>query len=273
MSFDSYFDHAGLLVNKFSGDDCGDSAQMMGLYRFGRYMKLRKDKESLAREQAKFAQELDILTYVEDVKDKEQTIIRTIPHPGTYVRHPSPCTPNWAGNPHTFSRDQQRSLVFAMGALKQKRKLLQAFWKHILRLGWYQNDQETDGTSIPLYRRDVAPPDVLGEYLRAGYMAGFYFLAVLWPLLFASDIFLIIGLLGNLYKWKEDPTNVDDDNQLLELLQAKVALPTPLSFLARKIYKYFRPGGVLKAFTTKHRLESGSPPFTELYTDIINKEL
>jgi hypothetical protein len=160
-----------------------------------------------------------------------------------------------------------------MGVLKQKKKLLQIFWQHIKRFGWYQNDQEVDGTSLPLYRRDIAPPDVLGEYVRAGYMAGFIFLGILWPLLIASDLFSLVGLLINLAKWKHNPADVDDDNQILAILQAKVALPTPISWLTRKLYKWFRPGGAVNAMATKHRAETGSPPFIELYKNILNKEL
>lgn len=274
MGFDQYFGKAsGILINKSgpSGEDGGDSAQMMGLYRFGRWMKFRKDKDIIAREQAKFAQELDILTYTEGSNgDMAGGRCSLVSFSGIYVRHPKPCYPGWAANPNCFSRDQQRSLVVAMGALKQKKKLWQIFWKHIKRGGWYQNNQEIDGTKK---LADFAAPDILGEYVRAFYMAGIIPVGILWPLLLATDLSALLGLLLSLIKWKRDPKDVDDDNQILTVLQAKVALPTPISWLTRKLYKWFRPGGAVNAMATKHREETGSPPFAELYTEILEKEL
>lgn len=278
MSFDNYFDTAGLLVNKLNpatpDGDGGDSAQMMGLYRFGRYMKQRASKNDIAmdRDQARFASELDILTYTEGHGNVDTTgaIHKQVSYPGIYVRHPKPCSPDWAANPRTFSRDQQRSLVVAMGALKQKKKLFRIFWEHIKRGGFYQNNQEIDGSKK---LADFAAPDILGEYIRAFWMAGILPVLILWPLLLLTDVSALVGLVISLIKWKRHPEDVDDDNQILTVLQAKVALPTPISWLTRKLYKHLRPGGAVNAVTIKHRAETGSPPFAELYTDILNKEL
>lgn len=272
MGFDGYFDQAGLLTNILNGYDGGDSAQMTGLYRFGRWMKFRNDPAMLAREQAKLSSELDILTYTQGHDYIDLTGVKhdSISYPGIYVRHPMPCSPSWVGNPHTFSRDQQRSLVFAMGALKQKKSLWQIFCQHVKRLGWYQNDQDSYGNSLT---PDFIAPNVLGEYVRAGFMAGSWFLSILWPLLLASDLFMFIGVLISLYQ-QRDPNEADDDNLILSLLQAKVSLPTPLSWLSRKIFKLFRPNGYDYGMKTKHRQETGSPPFyLELFKEILDREL
>lgn len=275
MGFDEYFDEAGLLTNG-SNRDGGDSAQMMGLYRFGRYMQLRGNKGALQREQAKFAQELNMLTYEEWVLDKENHVQEKHSHPGVYVRHPKPCHEAWWANPRTFSRDQQRSLAMAMGALKQRKALWQIFWQHIKRIGWYQNDQEIDGKKK---LADFAAPNILGEYTRAFYMAGIVPVAILWPVLLATDLSALVGLVINFaYTWKQFDS-CDDDNDIMAHLQAKVALPTPISWLNRKLYKWFRPkcnapgNGPISAFNRKHRSETGSPPFGELYTPILEREL
>lgn len=287
MGFDEYTGiNSGLLINKSgpSNEDGGDSAQMTGLYRFGRWMKFRKDADMLAREQAKFAQELDTLTYTEGHGGIDMTGVKhdQISYPGIYVRHPKPCYPGWAADPHCFSRDQQRSLVVAMGALKQKKQLKYIFWKHIKRLGWYQNDMEIDGKKK---LADFAAPDILGEYIRAFWMSSGTIvrglLGILYPVLIVTDIVALIGLLMCFYKWR-NPDEADDDNLILTVLQAKNALPTPISWVCRKIYKRFRPvcpgadeklNGPISAMSWKHRYTTGSPPFIELYYNILKEEL
>lgn len=276
MSFDNYFDDHGLLVNMADGrPDGGDTAQMTGLYRFGQWLKAKreKDKETLARIQGRFAQECEMLTYVELVKNKQNDVIDHKPHPGVFVRNPGPGYPAWAANPHTFSRDQQRSLVVAMGALKQKKQLWLTLKRHVARLGWYQNDQEIDGSKKTA---DFAAPDILGEYIRAFWMAsgpvGRVLGLLAYPVVLLTDVSAFVGMLLNFINWR-NPNDVDDDNAYMTMLQAKHALPTPLSWLARKIYKHLRPGGPLHAMEWKHRSETGSPPFFELYKETLEKEL
>lgn len=285
MSFDDYFDNDGLLVT-MPDQDGGDSAQMMGLLRFGQYIKYKNDPEMLGRLQGRFNQELDILTHVELVKDKDDTIIKSIPHPGTYVRHPG--LGKWWANPKTFSRDQQRSIVMAMGAMKLKKKLFQIFWNHIKRFGFYQNTEDFDGTKKPL--ADFASPDHWGEYIRAFYMSGLKFFILLWPLLLFTDLFALIGLLLCFPSWDSNPDDADDDNLIMHTLQAK-SMPTPISWLTRWLYFKYRSvagykedlkitplktihkkNGPLSAVTWKHRTATGSPPFAGLYADVFKKE-
>lgn len=297
MGFDEYFDHTGLLINRSIPEgDSGDTSQMTGLLRFGNWLKFKSDPDMLVREKAKFDQELDILTYVEDIKDKEQNIIKTISYPGIYVRHPKISNPSWASNPRCFSRDQQRSLVVVMGSLKQKKKLWQIFWNHIKRGGFYQNDQEIDGKKK---LADFASLNILGEYIRASYMAGIIPITVLWPVLLATDLFMLLEVVINFIPWYNhncwnNPDNADDDNLIVSLLQAKKSLPTPISWLARKIYKWYRPiagytdetktiplrnnppkglKGPQSAMAWKHRQSTGSPPFPQLWIPILDKEL
>lgn len=270
LSFEPWMDHWGFLVT-MPNEDAGDSAQKMGLYRFGRYIQYKSDSNQLGKEQAKFAQELDGL---EDSNKK-----------GYYCRHPD--TQMWWGRSNNFSRDQQRSLVMAMGALKQKKRLFIIFIKHLMRLGFYQNNMSNDNTTrqVP----DFASPDIIGEYIRAFYMAGFKFLIVLWPLLMITDLFALLGLCINFaFNWS-NPDNSDDDNLIMATLQAKMALPTPISWINKLLYKKFRPiagytdetktislasigttmNGPQSALAWKQRLATGAPPFYSQYENIL----
>ena len=271
MGFDDYMDQAGLLYNNANGlKDTGDSAQMTGLLRFGKWLSA-PDQASRDKQQYKLEQELDVLTYTEGWHGKDLTGAeqKSISYPGIYVRHPKPCYPGWASNPHDFSRDQQQSLVIAMGALKQPKKLWQIFWQHCKRFGFYQNDQDITGAKqIP----DFATPDRLGEYIRAFWMAGIWPMVLLWPLLLFTDLSAFIGLMISFYNWR-DPSQADDDGLIMSMLQAKKALPTPISFLIRKLFKWFRPGGYDYGMKTKHRVETGSPPFGSLWVPILEREL
>lgn len=294
MSFDNYFSpETGILGTTRDGVtfDEGDGAQKMGLLRFGRYLSFKNDKEKVQREEAKYAQELDALESPE--------------RKGWYVRSPA-IGKLWWKNPYCFSRDQFRSTVIAMGALKQRKRLLRLVWEHVKRLGFHQNIETIDGENelpdilVRIFPKlkgkqmpDVTSPDAWGEILRALIMA-FPVLKVLYPVLFiilcVTDLFALGGLLLSFNHWK-NPDEADDDNMIMSYLQAKYAIPTPISLLTRKIYKHYRPAagftddtkvfpltkqgrtGAFMAICWKHRPSEGAPPFGALYLSILEKEL
>ncbi len=262
--------------------DGGDSAQKTGLNRFFRYLKFRDDKDQLGRETAKLLQEMDGL---EDPNRKNY-----------YRRHPDPSY--WWSRSSNFTRDQQRSLVIACGALGLKKRLLGMLWAHICRFGFYQNNRHPD-ESLGWKMPDVAAPNHWGEYVRAIYMLGgvFKLTAVLWPLLLVTDVFAFIGTLLERRKWA-DPNEADDDNQIMSTLQARVALPTPVSFLHRRYYIHNRPlagfidpelgqrtlpirnapgnrdmTGVESCLWWKHHEINQGPPYYETYNDVLKKYL
>ena len=218
---DWYFDHYGLLVVKpwpepwtYDNGDAGDCAHNTGFNRFLRYCKFKNDPDQLNREQNKFAQELDML---EDPKKRNN-----------YRRHPDETY--WYSRSNNFSRDQQRPLVMAMGALKQKKRLFGLIWEQVKRFGLYQNNRhpdETRGWKMP----DVPAPNHIGEYIRAIYMLGgvFKLIAVLYPVLVVCDM---CGFIGTLFARKDwvNPNEADDDNRIMATIQAQLALPTPNSY-------------------------------------------
>lgn len=153
-------------------------------------------------------------------------------------------------DPKDFSRDQTNPLLMAMGALDLP-DLLKSWWKGLIgRWGFYQNG-------------DFAGPQDWGMYFRARKMK------LAYPFLLFSDLFLVLNsVLRCIYG--RDPNNVGDDiNHTMMLLQAIVRYPTPISFLARKIYAKLRPGGVQQAWDTYFSPASHANPFNDMARDLI----
>lgn len=152
-----------------------------------------------------------------------------------------------------FSRDQQSSLVIAMGVYKLFEPLKRMFWQHVKRLGFYQN-------------KDYASPEHWGYYIRAFGWRWLY-----WYL-YLGDLFMLLNVYIRLHKAK-DPNDVGDDlNLSLALLQAHLSMPTFISKYALELYKK-RPFGVQYAFDWYFREETGANPFNELYAPIIERYL
>lgn len=177
--------------------------------------------------------------------------------PGIFVRHPV----QW-NDINDFSRDQQTPIVISMGFRQEFGPLRRILNKHLSRFGRYQN-------------KDLASPEHFGFYIRA-----FKFLP-LYPLLFLGDMFMLLNtLIICLYKGRDKDNVGDDLNHILSLLQAKLSMPTPISFLARILYiacrpsnygneKYHEKSAIQGALTWYFRPESGAPPIHEIYRPII----
>ena len=145
---------------------------------------------------------------------------------GLFVRHPD--LAHWYSRPNTTSRDQLTPVVVACGLLNCRHLLRRIFFAHVKRLGFYQNWRESDGT---FKIADYASPEHWGFYVRS--FNAWY----LYPLLFISDIFSLVGTLYKVYKYSRTPKNVDDLNRIVSLTQSNLVLPTPISKLSLKIYK------------------------------------
>lgn len=166
--------------------------------------------------------------------------------PGIFVRNPV----NY-NNPKDFSRDQTVPLILAMGENNRQDLLKVVFEKQVRRFFLYQNN-------------DIGLPEDLNYYIRAFKYWPAY------PLLLIGDFQMLINSIFRCIIGR-DLNNVSDDiNHTLVLIQAQKYMPTPISWLARKVYKWFRPGGVLRAWQWYFRTEAGGNPFHELYKDLIN---
>lgn len=170
--------------------------------------------------------------------------------PGIYVRHPY--QDDFRSDPRRFSRDQQRPLVIALGRYGMHDRLWRMTKQHALRLGKYQN-------------LDFISPVGFGEYVRAFDAKPFY------PLLVVSDFFLFLGSVQLVVTASFNPDEVDDNNHVMTLMQARDVMPTPFGMLAMKTYLWFRPKNmgnsvfglddpVEGALAWYHRAETGGNP-------------
>ena len=233
-----YHDENGLIVQRDM--DGGDSAGREGDYWFAKALiDPRSDLMFVTNKELTFSEVLTLLQV----------------SPGVFVRNPrhNPTTPpdkSW-NDPTDFSRDQATPLIIAMGANKEYKVLRSMLWQQIKRFTLFQN-------------KDLAGPQDWGHYIRA--FNAWY----LYPILLVGDIFMLTNsvircIVGN------DENTSDDINHTISLLQAQHSLPTPISWLSRKIYKWFRKGGVQNAWDHYFKPESGANPFNEIFNKLISE--
>lgn len=184
-----------------------------------------------------------------------------------FVRHPfqgpdfrPPET--FRDDPNHFSRDQQDVLVCMMSVHTMGPYLRWTAWNHVKRLGRYQN-------------KDWANLSTIGIYIRA--FRAWY----LWPLLCLLDLQLLFNAFSIWVKAMRNPDHSDDLNHIARLVHAQAVLPTPVSWLARKLYKLIRPKGplshaepsaIMAALRWYFRASNGgNPELAELYRPLVER--
>lgn len=236
--YSKYIDSKGCVLK--SNGDGGDCAQ-----RTGTYYALKAWRGSL--------------TKVDRINFKRAIKALQVPGQwGKYRRHWN--EKSWPSQDCVMSRDNWKSIIVSMGELGLHKELFIAmlrwlcrgmFMTNTIRNGvfrdykLYSQDPFRHHTWIPGWRiPDFAPFD-LGVYIRA------FSAWPLWPLLLVLDSELLVNsiikvIYGRLWKYlpekitRKVTKSADDINFIIELIQARKRLPTPLSWLARKIYN-FRP--------------------------------
>jgi hypothetical protein len=214
----NYLDLKGLPVQR--DGDGGDCAQRIGMITFGRF--LNRDG---------------------NIYQLNQWLSKITMDDGQFVRHPDPT--KWYSNPKNFSRDQTRSLVMAMGAYGLKDQLKANLVQLIKSFGFYPNiypNYVSPGDSGYVKKvPDIASPEHYAEYIRAFYASGDKRMLALYPVVLLGDCFKLLGALIDVFYTDKDLTRTDDVNSIMSHLQALRWMPTPLSWLARKIYTKYRP--------------------------------
>lgn len=182
--------------------------------------------------------------------------------PGDYYRYPPQPQYKIASD---FSRDQRMQMLLAQGSLGFLSDILASAKADLKRFSRTPNG-------------DVIGPQEWAMYVRALYATGWWPVAVLWPLVFFGDLFQIANVLlislvlarepSRIAKWlaskglyflaQQYPSSVAPNNPsawsqygpknvgndilaVLYMLASKRWLPTPASWLARKLYKWLRP--------------------------------
>ena len=209
--------------------DGGDTASREGLYWFSQSLYAKGSPGLTTEQRNEFNRVLNLL----------QT------NPGVFIRNPIKYN-----DPKDFSRDQTVPLILAMGAMRERDYLKLLFKKQTNNFFRYQNN-------------DVGFFQDLNYYIRAFHNVFFY------PLLFLGDTCLLVESIIRCIQGR-DLNNVGDDiNHTAVLLQAQYTLSTPISFLARKIYKWFRPKGIQYAWDWYFRPETGANDFNDVYRNLI----
>lgn len=231
-----YTDNLGIIVQR--DGDRGDSASRVGIYYYLRILNETDNKQELSETFHVVLDKLEI-------------------QPGIYVRHPDDTYSNgtpvqsYVNNPSGFSRDQQTPIQIAMGEYPLERSRLQRlFAKQLSRLGTYQN-------------KDIGGPETLSIYFRSLNSIGAY------PVDLLGDVELLVNSLIRLGKRKANPDDTSDDvNHCLALIQAYYRYPTPISLLARQVYKLSNP---MQALESYFRFETNAPPMAELFRPQMRK--
>lgn len=211
-------------INKYglvtmANGDMGDSPMKTSFYYIGQFL-TSTDPAFRAALRSKFDQ-----------------VVQTIQiNTGQYVR--SPDAPY--NKPEDLSRDQTWPLIAAFGilGLTERRDLL-------INAVLNARDQAQNG--------DLFGPQELGGFIRLKREAG------LWPALWLLDFGHLVNSIIQCFK-SLNPDNVGDDmNHCLNLLVAYNSWPTPISWLARKVYFFFRLksyGSYLQPGFTDEQVES-----------------
>lgn len=152
---------------------------------------------------------------------------------GLYVRNPDPAM--WYSDPFTTSRDAGIPIKCALGVNKQYKELKRENWQIIKR-----------GFTAPNIKHNWDKPGkkIIGDpywgHITIMIRPWGWWALPLYPLLLILDVTLLIGAVLDAFK-KSGADEADDRNAINMHLAAVRWLPTPISWLARKIYSLTRP--------------------------------
>lgn len=219
---------------------------------------------------------------------------------GIYKRH---CDPNfWGSDPNNCSRDQLTPVICTLAFLSSRsgelgktyRAKLTALLKQCLkRFMFAQNiyPNWVDARKEPVKKKipDFLNFELWGVFAR-GYLGTVFAPIALLFVLF-GDLILVLSALfkvfapitkdGTLEFRMPTPDDVDDDNMNNALMVTQHVFQTPLSWLARKIYKCFRAKNfgntilgesdpIMGALAYYHRADAmGNPEIAELARPIV----
>lgn len=221
--------------------------------------------------------------------------------PGIYRRHPDP--EFWGSDPRNESRDQLTPVICYLAFLasrsgnmgKEYRGKLWTLLKQCLKR--YMFAQNIYPNWVDPRKEEVKKktPDFLNFDLWGVFARG-WINTLAWPIalpfVLLGDFFLVLSAMfkvwapinkdGTLqFRWP-GPDDVDDDNMNNVLMVTQHVYQTPLSWLARKIYKKFRrqnlgnttfgeKNAIMGALMYYHRGPDGNPEIAELSRPIVER--
>jgi len=271
-----YIDAYAVIVQKDM--DGGDTLHREGMYAFGKKLRYSQLENKVYLEVSPVRRPAS----AGEIMDKFEVA------PGIYVRHPDPN--KWYSNPETTSRDQLIPVIAYCAAYEDYPRLWRLFKAVALRGMFAQNL-----IRIGEGETDKKIPDPMHLNLAQFIRAGGWWTAPFYPLLFVFDSIELVGTLLSalplhfkddhwIPRWRT-PSDVDDNNIVVQHLLAAVYKPTPISELNRYLYSITRPvnygntklgekNPVMGALRWYHRSEYGgeaNPEIAEIYRPLIEK--
>ncbi len=232
-----YIDNYGLIVqdlNGYSKGDGGDAAHKTSHYAIASFLSGKEPHESFKK-------------------------LIEVQKATPFVRHPD--TSKWYSMTNRMSRDQSFPYVIALALLGNFKMLFHFFIRHMLHAFLFT------WNTIPNYvmpgdtqYKKKLPDLTLFEFFNV-YIRGFR-LYPLYPLLLLGDL----EMLGSCIIKRYD-NDKDVCNSVASVLLAKAVMPTPLSYLARKILKPVAQ----KKLDEYFREDWMEPPINEVYRSSVDK--
>lgn len=228
----NFRDHHGLITYKDGNG--GDTLQMIAFYYFVSKL-MNKPKP---------------IRFILDLK--KLTVSK-----GIYIRHPDrskdwdqPGVRDFArwNDPTVLSRDQLLPLCICIGIYGMS---IKDIFKSCLKR---------------FFRSQNGDP-ILGYHFTACFIRApkLYYL---YPIVFLTDIILIFNSIIDVFKSFKNPKNAKGyKNSFMILSQSYYVMPTPFSYIARLIYRFY---GFQKGINMAFRKED-DPPFNLLYSRVIDK--
>jgi hypothetical protein len=220
--------------------------------------------------------------------------------PGIYRRHPDPNF--WGSDPRNHSRDQMTPVICWHALMSHSQsvgkfhrtemvELIKACRKRwMFAQNVYPNWVDPRTESVKKKMPDFLNFDLWGIMARA-------FIKTKWapialPVILFGDAWMLLSVFTSLwapinhdgtlqFRWP-GPDDVDDDNLNNVLMVSQYTFQTPLSWLARKLYKRFRKknygntklgeqNAIMGALMWYHRAPAGNPELAEIARPIVEK--
>lgn len=221
--------------------------------------------------------------------------------PGIYRRHPDPDF--WGSDPRNCSRDQLTPVICFQALMSHQsptmgathRKLLWNLLKACLKRFMFAQNIYPNWVDPRTEKVNRKTPDFINFDLWGVFARGFLgtrWVLFAWPVIVFADLFLLLSTMfslwapinkdGTLTFRTKGPDDVDDDNINSVLMVCQYTVGTPMSWLARKLYKQFRQknlgntelgekNSIMGALMWYHRGPDGNPELAEIARPLVER--
>lgn len=230
-----YVDKFGLIVQDVNGNTYGDGG-----------------------DSANKTSHLEIALFLkQEPSHKSFEVLKDVQKATPFIRHPDPS--KWYSETNRFSRDQATPYLIALALNKDYKMLSHFFFRHMMHGFLFM--WNTVPNWVPSIGAKKKLPDfTFAEFFNV-YIRGFR-LYPLYPLLLLGDLEMLGGAIIKRFDKDKDVAN-----SLANILLAQTVMPTPLSYLARKIIKPVAQ----KKLDEYFREDMMEPPINEFYRQTVEK--